>query len=153
MSAPLGQRKMALIAHCTYCLAQGFPGAQHCSRPQGHTLQTWPGKTYPSLQTKPLKFKPIIWILVETHTGLPKTALKQVKWTCLTLSCSWTLAKKNAQQFSLESTMPIPRTSLRTPETILSVSSSLNRSGISPIPKERAELHNDDAIYILQRTF
>lgn len=59
----------------------------------------------------------------------------QIKQMFLTFSCSRTRAKKNFQQFSLESTMPRPWTSLRIPEIILSTSSSLNRSGISPAPK------------------
>ena len=59
----------------------------------------------------------------------------QAKQVFLTLRCSRARAKKNFQQFSLESTMPRLRTSLRIPEIILSTSSSPNRSGISPVPK------------------
>uniref|UniRef100_A0A1B0BD91 Uncharacterized protein n=1 Tax=Glossina palpalis gambiensis TaxID=67801 RepID=A0A1B0BD91_9MUSC len=48
-------------------------------------------------------------------------------------NCLRTRSIKNFQQFSRESTRPAPLTSLRTPAMIFSISSSGNRSGISPV--------------------
>lgn len=77
-----------------------------------------------------------------TTTDFQQQALDnmQEKGMLLTLSCSRTLARKNCQQFSLESTMPRARTSLRIPEIILSTSSSLKRSGMSPAPAGRSRI-------------
>ena len=49
-----------------------------------------------------------------------------------TFNCFLTLSMKNFQQFSLVSGIPAPLTSFLTWPTILSISSSVNRSGISP---------------------
>lgn len=89
-----------------------------------------------SFRTEWLKFKLMVPALKEKHVRVPTGGLKYCagKQGFLTLSCSCTLDRKNFQQFSLESTMPRPRISLRTPEIMLSTSSSLNRSGISPAP-------------------
>ena len=49
-----------------------------------------------------------------------------------TLSCFLTLSMKNFQQFSRVSGMPAPFTSFLTIPMMFSISSSVNRSGISP---------------------
>lgn len=78
-------------------------------------------------------------------------SINDVKWKCVqinqewfmygcwtqTLSCRLILSIKKLQQLSLVSMSPKPLSSIRIEVTIISTSSSLNRSGISPTVKKR----------------
>lgn len=119
------------------CFVQCFIDVQH----KGNLWKVYSRhghvKMQTSFQTEWMKFKLTVCTVKANHVRVPMAGFKHYarKQVFLTLSCSCTLDRKNFQQFSLESTMPRPRTSLRTPEIMLSTSSSLNRSGISPAPK------------------